>query len=114
MLKHCVFVNLKEDVDAEAREAVLSGFGTLVGEIDGMLDYCRGPNLDFEAKSPDYSWGFIVTFRDRTAHLAYEQHPRQPRHVLDGKKLRLALSLRLCGLLPRFSPRALRPQNGNQ
>ena len=84
MLKHCVFVNLKEDVDAEAREAVLSGFGTLVGEIDGMLDYCRGPNLDFEAKSPEYSWGFIVTFQDRAAHLAYEQHPR---HKELGAKL---------------------------
>lgn len=84
MLKHCVFVNLKEDVGAEARDAVLSGFGTLVGEIDGMLDYVWGRNLDFEAKSPDYGYGFIVTFRDRAAHLAYERHPK---HIELGGKL---------------------------
>lgn len=75
MLRHCVFVNLKDSVDAAERDAVLSGFGTLVEQVDGMLDSSWGPNLDFEAKSPDYTWGFIVTFRDRTAHLAYEQHP---------------------------------------
>ncbi len=84
MLKHCVFVNLKDDVHPAERDAVLSGFGTLVGEVDGMLDYSYGPNLDFEAKSADYAWGFIVTFRDRTAHLAYERHPK---HVELGLQL---------------------------
>lgn len=84
MLKHCVFVNLKDGVDPADRDAVLSGFGALVGEIDGMLDYCWGPNLDFEAKSADYRWGFVVTFRDRATHLAYEQHPK---HAELGAKL---------------------------
>lgn len=40
-----------------------------------MLDYCFGPNRDFENKSAAYQDGFIVTFTDRDAHLAYETHP---------------------------------------
>ena len=84
MLKHCVFVNLRDDVRAVARDAVLSDLGALVGEVDGMLDFAWGANLDFEAKSPEYAYGFIVTFRDRAAHLAYERHPR---HKELGAKL---------------------------
>ena len=84
MLKHCVFVNFRTNVAAEDRERVLSGFGTLLDEVDGMIDYSHGPNLDFEQKSQAYDSGFVITFADRAAHLAYEQHPK---HVALGGEL---------------------------
>lgn len=84
MLIHCVFVNFRAEVEAKTRSEILGGFGTLVGVVDGMIDYAFGPNLDFENKSPDFADGFIVTFRDRAAHLAYESHPQ---HVELGGKL---------------------------
>ena len=84
MLKHCVFVNLRDDVSPQDRDRVLKGFGELVTEVDGMLDYASGPNLDFESKSPNHRFGFIVTFRDRDAHLEYETHPL---HIKLGQEL---------------------------
>lgn len=84
MLAHCVFLNFRPEHDQSARMAVLEGLGELKDEVDGMLAYHFGPNLDFEKKSADYEEGFIVFFRDREAHLAYERHPR---HVELGGQL---------------------------
>lgn len=75
MLKHCVFLNLKSSLETEAvREAMMLLSG-LVGEVAGMIDFVEGPNRDFEQRSEGYGHGFIVTFADRAAHLAYERHP---------------------------------------
>ena len=84
MLKHCVFVSFRPEISEEDRQRVLSGFGELVDEVEGMLDYAHGPNLDFENKSSDYDSGFVITFRDRAAHLAYETHPT---HIALGNEL---------------------------
>ena len=46
----------------------------------GLLDFCFSANLNFENKSTDYGDGFIVTFKDRDAHLAYERHPHHVSH----------------------------------
>ena len=84
MLAHCVFLNFSDAYDAEERLAVLRGLGELVDQIDGMVGFHYGPNLDFENKTPNHKDGFIVMFRDREAHLKYEQHPR---HVELGGQL---------------------------
>jgi hypothetical protein len=84
MLKHCVFLNLKSPAEtAIVREAMMLLSG-LVGEVAGMIDFVEGPNRDFEKRSEGYSHGFIVTFENRTAHLAYERHPD---HVQAGALL---------------------------
>ena len=75
MLKHCVFVQFRDNVPAKDKQRVLAGFGDLVSQVDGMEDYAWGPNRDFEDKSGRYGDGFVVTFRDREAHLRYENHP---------------------------------------
>jgi hypothetical protein len=84
MLVHCVFLNFSDECAADERMAVLRALGELKDEVDGILGYSYGPNRDFEGKSPDHNEGFIVTFRDREAHLAYERHPR---HVELGGRL---------------------------
>ena len=84
MLKHCVFVNFQTGHSQEERDTVLAGFAKVANDIPGMLDFCFGENLEFEAKSAGYSDGFIVTFTNREAHLAYESHPR---HIALGATL---------------------------
>ena len=84
MLKHCVFVNFQTRHSQAARHSVLAGFARVANDVPGMLDFCFGANLDFEAKSADYSDGFIATFKDRNAHLTYESHPH---HVALGSTL---------------------------
>jgi len=84
MLKHCVFLNFKAHIAKAERLAVFHQLAGLVGEVEGTVDIHFGDNLDYENKSPEYSDGFIVTFTDRAAHLAYERHPQ---HVAAGGKL---------------------------
>lgn len=81
MLKHCVFLSLRSDAEMASVEEAMRLLQGLVGKVDGMIDFTCGPNRDFENKSEDYHFGFIVTFADREAHLAYERHPD---HVMAG------------------------------
>ncbi|WP_297103135.1 Dabb family protein [uncultured Devosia sp.] len=84
MLKHCVFLNLKSSAEMAAVREALMLLSGLVGEVAGMIDFVEGPNRDFEQRSEGYGHGFIVTFADRPAHLAYEAHPD---HVRAGAML---------------------------
>ncbi len=84
MLAHCVFLNFAEAHSPTDRMAVLQELGKLVGEVEGMVSFHYGPNLDFENKTQDHGEGFIVMFEDRDAHLRYEQHPR---HIELGGQL---------------------------
>jgi Stress responsive A/B Barrel Domain len=74
MLKHCVFMNLRADHDPIDLARAMGLLDGLVGKIAGMLDFAAGPNRDYEAKSADYSYGFVISFTNRAAHLAYEVH----------------------------------------
>ena len=87
MLIHCVFCHIRPDAPRAELEAVYADFAGLVGVVDGMLSFRSGPNRDYEGKSPDHGEGFVVTFRDRAAHLAYDAHP-----------VHQAAGARLCGL----------------
>lgn len=84
MLLHCVFLNFRSDTDPDEQERILRTLGALKDEVPGMLGYDHGPNLDFEDKSAEYASGFVIRFRDRAAHLAYERHPE---HVALGSEL---------------------------
>lgn len=75
MLLHCVFCQIPADADRKALAEVYAAFASLVPRIDGMLSFDCGPNRDYEQKSAAFTEGFVVTFRDRAAHLAYENHP---------------------------------------
>ena len=84
MLLHCVFLQFSNQYGRDERMEVLRDLGALTAEVDGMLDFYYGRNLDFEDKTPDHKDGFVVMFRDREAHLAYERHPQ---HVALGARL---------------------------
>ncbi|WJY21277.1 Dabb family protein [Fontisubflavum oceani] len=74
MLKHSVYI-AAHDSDALAKVSdAMTLIEGLQAELPGMLDLAHGPNLDFEQKSQTYSYGFIITFTDRAAHLEYETH----------------------------------------
>lgn len=74
MLKHVVLFTRRADSDPAALTAAMDKLAALVGPVPGFLDFAFGPNRDYEAKSP-YTHGFVCTFTDRAAHLAYEAHP---------------------------------------
>lgn len=78
-LQHIVLLSLKSE---EALHSVLKAMAileTLPETMDGILAFSHGPNRDFEAKSQAYDYGFMLTFRDRAANIAYDQHPAHQR-----------------------------------
>ena len=75
MIEHCVFCAIPADVSEAGLADVMNRLESLKAEVDGMLGFRSGPNRDFENKSGSYTYGFVCTFRDREAHLAYERHP---------------------------------------
>jgi len=75
MIKHCVFMNCIETVDAQTHQYIQDTLQELQGNLCGMLDFGYGQNADFEAKSGDYDIGFVISFSDKQALDEYIQHP---------------------------------------
>lgn len=76
MLLHCVFCHFDPSAAPAARMALLEELAVFSRGLDGVEAFDYGPNLDYENKSPNHSEGFVIRFRDRAAHLAYDAHPR--------------------------------------
>jgi len=74
MIQHVVLLALPHDHDRSRLAAAMTKLAGLVGRVPGMTGFHHGPNADFEAKSGEYLYGFVATFTDRNAHLAYENH----------------------------------------
>lgn len=75
MLDHCVFCQILPETPRARVDDILTRLASLLGVVEGMQDFRAGPNRDYESKTGAYGIGFICTFRDRAAHLAYERHP---------------------------------------
>ncbi len=84
MIEHCVFCEIRPDAAPGALDDVFERLGSLLAVVDGMVDFRAGVNRDYENKSGRYNHGFVCTFRDRDAHLAYERHPV---HAAAGRDL---------------------------
>ena len=79
MLKHIVLLEPADAAGLARIKEAVAILEDLAGRVEGFLDLVHGENLDFEDKSGRYAYGFVTTFRDRQAHLAYERHPDHQR-----------------------------------
>ena len=84
MIKHCVFLNFKSETSQSEQFDVFEGLSNLKNQIEGLVEFEYGNNLDFEQKSADFNSGFIASFENRQALLEYNEHPE---HALLGSKL---------------------------
>lgn len=84
MIEHCVFCAIPTTVSEADIADVMNRLGSLKEVVEGMESFRAGPNRDYENKSGNYTYGFVCTFRDRQAHLAYESHPA---HQAAGRDL---------------------------
>jgi hypothetical protein len=75
MILHCVFCNIRPDVTAPQRDPIIEGLRTLCQGMDGALGFDAGVNLDFEGKSPDHGYGFVIRFADKAAAMTYANDP---------------------------------------
>lgn len=79
MIKHCVFLSLKSENEMPAIDDAMVLLAGLADKVDGIMDFSWGPNRDYEAKSQAYQFGFVISFADREALLAYDSHPDHQR-----------------------------------
>ena len=75
MLKHIVLLEPKDDAALQGIKDAMAILDSLPEKLDGVLDFSHGPNLDFEAKSQRYTYGFVLTFSDKAANDAYAADP---------------------------------------
>ena len=76
LLLHCVFCAVRSDANPGGLRSVMAELEALQTVVEGMLDFRHGPNRDYEAKSGAHPYGFVIVFRDRAAHMAYDGHPQ--------------------------------------
>jgi hypothetical protein len=79
MIRHCVFVTFRTDVDATERAAIHADLEALREVIDGMETVRFNANVSPEPFARGFTHGFTVDFRDtaaRDAYLVHEAHQR--------------------------------------
>ena len=84
MIKHCVFLNFKTEISESEQFDVFESLSNLKHQVEGLVEFEYGNNLDFEQKSANYNSGFIASFENHQALLEYNEHPE---HALLGSKL---------------------------
>ncbi|MEP1961857.1 Dabb family protein [Tateyamaria sp.] len=84
MIRHCVMLRLLPDADRDVLDPIMRELAALVEKLDGCGNFCAGPNLDFENKSPDVPFGFTFDAADAASLSRYAAHPE---HVALGARL---------------------------
>ncbi len=85
MILHCVFCHLRDDVSDTELSGILTELASFSASLDGVLSFEFGPNRDFENKSADFRYGFVIRFTDADALATYADHPT---HKALGSRLR--------------------------
>ena len=77
MIRHCVFVKLRDDVPTVERSAIHADLSALRSVIDGMGAVHFNGNVSPEPFARGFTHGFTIDFSDaaaRDAYLAHEAH----------------------------------------
>ena len=96
MIRHCVFVKFRADVDAGQRAEIYAGLNALVGQIEGLLSADFGPNISPEGQNKGFNDGFIMDLADEAAR---DRYLVDPAHKAAGGKLVAALEGGVAGLM---------------
>lgn len=77
MIRHCVFVKFRPEIDIAARAALYADLAGLQPAMPGMLAFRSGPNVSPEGLGKGFDEGFIADFADEAArdfYLADDRH----------------------------------------
>ncbi|MBI1319778.1 MAG: Dabb family protein [Candidatus Hydrogenedens sp.] len=81
VLRHVVLFRYKDDVTADQKAEVLTRFAALKDQIDVILTYQGGPNIEAEGLGDGFEHVFCVTFKDEAARAEYLPHPAHKKFV---------------------------------
>ncbi|MEJ8473245.1 Dabb family protein [Roseibium algae] len=75
MIRHCVFLNFKDDVTEGDKQKHYNQFAALKDIIPGQIADHYGPSASPEGMEHGFTDGFIMDFTDAAARDAYLAHP---------------------------------------
>jgi hypothetical protein len=96
MLRHCVFLRFRSEIDAAQKAALYADLAALESVVPGFLGMSAGPNVSPEGKDQGFADGFVMDFADAAARDAYLVHPD---HKAAGARLTAALDGGSAGLV---------------
>jgi hypothetical protein len=88
MIRHCVFVKFRPEINDAQRADIYAGLNALVGQIDGLLSAQFGPNVSPEGLAQGFNNGFIMDLAEEAAR---DRYLVDPAHKAAGAKLVAAL-----------------------
>ena len=81
LLRHLVLYKFKAEVTPEQVQEVIHAFASLPKQIDTIVGFEHGPNVNQEGKSDGLTYGFVVTFQSQADLDAYIKHPAHQAYV---------------------------------
>lgn len=97
MIRHCVFIRFRREIEPEQRRALLAEIAELKDRLPGIQAVHIGANVSpEEGMDKGYSEGFVVDFRNAEARDAYLADPQ---HQATGRKLVAAAQGGIEGIL---------------
>ncbi|MBX3597274.1 MAG: Dabb family protein [Rhizobiaceae bacterium] len=75
MIRHCVFLRFRHDVEAQQIKDIFTRFEQLVGTIPGVLAVATGPNVSPEGLDHGNKHGFTMDIESAALRDAYLIHP---------------------------------------
>jgi hypothetical protein len=71
IIRHCVFVKFRADVDGAERQGIYDQLAALRGHLKGIVAMSFGPNVSPEGLHQGFTDGFTIDFADAAARDAY-------------------------------------------
>lgn len=75
MIRHCVFLDFKDDITDSDKQKLYSQLAALKNIIPGQIADHYGPSASPEGMERGFTDGFIMDFSDAEARDAYLVHP---------------------------------------
>lgn len=75
MIRHCVFLNFRDDITEDDKQKHYAQLAALKDIIPGQVADHYGPSASPESMERGFTDGFIMDFSDADARNAYLVHP---------------------------------------
>lgn len=71
MIRHCVFVKFKPEVNAAERQSIYAALDALRDRVEGFIAIACGANVSPEGLGKGFNDGFTIDFANAAARDAY-------------------------------------------
>ena len=74
-VKHIVLMKVRPETPTAQTDKIFRDLASLVGQVQGLLDFSGGAYSTIEGLNQGFSHGFVMTFADEASRDGYLPHP---------------------------------------